>query len=237
MNSVPRVKEPASGMSLSLQEKINLKVSEIAAVADQIPSVVIIHNIEDLSVSYMSKKGTEILGVSLEELQNMGPTYHENFFRVEQAEEYVPKIMGLLERNQDDESICFYQQVRGLKEQEWHWYLTSVRILLRNEDGKPLLTICTATPVDDKHSITVKVARLAEENAFLRSNYHKFSLLTSREREVLALLAVGKSSAEIAREIYISVATAETHRRNIKRKLNAATSFELSQYARAFDLI
>jgi hypothetical protein len=48
---------------------------------------------------------------------------------------------------------------------------------------------------------------------------------------------LGKSTTEIATELFISATTAETHRRNIKQKLNAPTIFELSQYARAFDLI
>jgi DNA-binding CsgD family transcriptional regulator len=85
--------------------------------------------------------------------------------------------------------------------------------------------------------ITDKVARLREENSFLRKNYEKFIALTKREREILKCIALGKTTNEVSDELHISVATAETHRKNIKRKLDISSSFDLSMYARAFDLI
>ena len=55
--------------------------------------------------------------------------------------------------------------------------------------------------------------------------------LGSRERQVLALLAVGKRSTDIAGDLHISVATVEAHRRNIMRKLGLHTIAELTKYA------
>jgi DNA-binding NarL/FixJ family response regulator len=55
--------------------------------------------------------------------------------------------------------------------------------------------------------------------------------LTSREREIVQLLAEGKSSKEVASSLSISVKTAETHRANIMRKLQLHTVSELVRYA------
>lgn len=55
--------------------------------------------------------------------------------------------------------------------------------------------------------------------------------LTSRERTVLRLLAKGASNKHVARELDISVRTVETHRRNIKRKLDIDSSAGLVRYA------
>lgn len=55
--------------------------------------------------------------------------------------------------------------------------------------------------------------------------------LTSREREIVQLLAEGKSSKEVASFLCISVKTAETHRSNIMRKLGLHTVSELVRYA------
>ncbi len=55
--------------------------------------------------------------------------------------------------------------------------------------------------------------------------------LTSREREIVQLLAEGRSSKEVAVTLGISVKTAETHRANIMRKLELHTVSELVRYA------
>ena len=55
--------------------------------------------------------------------------------------------------------------------------------------------------------------------------------LSEREREVLRLLALGHTNQEIAKKLYISVRTAETHRAHIMQKLRLATRAELVRYA------
>jgi len=55
--------------------------------------------------------------------------------------------------------------------------------------------------------------------------------LSDREREVLRLLALGHTNQEIAKQLYISVRTAETHRAHIMQKLRLATRAELVRYA------
>jgi len=55
--------------------------------------------------------------------------------------------------------------------------------------------------------------------------------LTPREREIVQLLAEGKSSKEVAGALGISVKTAETHRANIMRKLEIHSVSELVLYA------
>jgi two-component system response regulator NreC len=55
--------------------------------------------------------------------------------------------------------------------------------------------------------------------------------LSEREREVLRLLALGHTNQEIARMLYISVRTAETHRAHIMQKLRLETRAELVRYA------
>jgi DNA-binding CsgD family transcriptional regulator len=55
--------------------------------------------------------------------------------------------------------------------------------------------------------------------------------LSAREREIVQLLAEGKSTKEVAVILGISVKTAETHRSNIMRKLEMHSVSELIRYA------
>ncbi|WP_327125399.1 response regulator transcription factor [Nitrincola sp. A-D6] len=57
------------------------------------------------------------------------------------------------------------------------------------------------------------------------------SKLTRREQAILSRVARGLSSKAISSELNISVRTVETHRQNIKSKLQLSTTAELTKYA------
>ena len=61
--------------------------------------------------------------------------------------------------------------------------------------------------------------------------------LSEREREVLRLLALGHTNQEIAKQLYISVRTAETHRAHIMQKLRLSSRAELVRHALAHGLL
>jgi DNA-binding NarL/FixJ family response regulator len=63
------------------------------------------------------------------------------------------------------------------------------------------------------------------------------SAISERERDVLHLLALGYTNQEIARKLFLSVRTVDTHRAHIMRKLELATRAELVLYALANGLI
>ena len=58
-----------------------------------------------------------------------------------------------------------------------------------------------------------------------------YDLLTEREREVLQLLAEGKSNKEVATILDLSTYTVETHRTNLMHKLNLHNTAEIVLYA------
>jgi DNA-binding NarL/FixJ family response regulator len=58
-----------------------------------------------------------------------------------------------------------------------------------------------------------------------------YELLTTREREILQLLAEGKSNKDVAAMLNLSIYTVETHRGNILEKLNLHSIPELILYA------
>ncbi len=58
-----------------------------------------------------------------------------------------------------------------------------------------------------------------------------YALLTDREREVLHLLAEGRSNKEVATVLDVGVSTVETHRANLMQKLNLHSTAEIVLYA------
>ncbi|WP_300463863.1 response regulator transcription factor [Desulfobacula sp.] len=64
-----------------------------------------------------------------------------------------------------------------------------------------------------------------------------YDALTAREQEVMALVANGMSSQNIADKLFISPKTVDNHRSNILKKLNISTVIELARYAARLGLI
>ena len=61
--------------------------------------------------------------------------------------------------------------------------------------------------------------------------------LSDREIEVLRLVALGHTNAEIAADLYVSVRTVETHRAHLQQKLNLKARADLVRYAREIGLL
>ncbi len=86
-----------------------------------------------------------------------------------------------------------------------------------------------------KSFFSPKVSRiLAEDYVRIlkqKGDVDTYDLLTSREQEILQLLAEGKANKEVATALNISPYTVETHRSHILQKLNLHTPAELVLYA------
>ena len=86
-----------------------------------------------------------------------------------------------------------------------------------------------------KSFFSPKVSRILAEDYVRvlkqKGDVDTYDLLTSREREILQLLAEGRSNKEVATALNISPYTVETHRSHILQKLNLHTPAELVLYA------
>jgi two-component system, NarL family, response regulator NreC len=93
-----------------------------------------------------------------------------------------------------------------------------------------------AVAAGDRYVHPVLGARLVAAEAEERRRVEE-DPLSDREREVLRLLALGHTNQEIAKQLYISVRTAETHRAHIMQKLRLSSRSELVRYALAQGLL
>jgi DNA-binding NarL/FixJ family response regulator len=104
--------------------------------------------------------------------------------------------------------------------------------LLKSDAGRDLVAAVEALQ-HHRTFFTTKVAQLVLDG-YLRpatDGDHSRSVLTPREREVIQLLAEGKTTKEVATMLNLSVKTAETHRTNLMRKLDLHSVVDLTLYA------
>jgi DNA-binding NarL/FixJ family response regulator len=77
----------------------------------------------------------------------------------------------------------------------------------------------------------VVFARYLQRDRFNTPDPEPHSRLTAREREIVQMLAEGKTNKEIAETLSISTRTAETHRSTVMRKLKLRTTADLVRFA------
>lgn len=221
----------------SNNQLIDKKIREIAAVEDDMPGVIIIWNADDFSLKYMSKRGRDFIGMTIDEIQKMGVNYHTSILNPEDSVEYTPKIFELLRRNNNEEIISLFQEVRPPQQINYSWFITGCKVLLRDYEGHPKLLIGMSIPIDSVLEMAQKAQRILSENNYFHENIHLFNSLTKREKELLKFFALSFTNEAISKELFISVETVATHRKNIKRKLGCKSNYDCTHFAQVFNLI
>ena len=108
--------------------------------------------------------------------------------------------------------------------------------LLKSDAGRDLVAAVEALQ-RQRTFFTTRVSQMVLDGYLDRAHRESDTgdvsddVLTSREREVIQLLAEGKTSKEVAVTLNLSVKTAETHRTNLMRKLNLHSVADLTRYA------
>jgi len=96
------------------------------------------------------------------------------------------------------------------------------------------LALAVRTVVGDRFYFSSSIADIVMDDYLSRlstDNDSFFPVLTAREREILQLLAEGRSVKQIALRLQVSPKTVETHRIKIMHKLNVHSLPELTKYA------
>lgn len=108
--------------------------------------------------------------------------------------------------------------------------------LLKSDAGRDLVAAVEALQ-RQRTFFTTRVSQMVLDGYLDRDNPESDpvddsgDVLTTREREVIQLLAEGKTSKEVAVTLNLSVKTAETHRTNLMRKLDLHSVADLTRYA------
>ncbi len=132
------------------------------------------------------------------------------------------------------------------KDGHWVWVLDRGKVMVRNSDGEPLRAAGTQLDISDNKRLNLEGSELLRRIESLMREVSRLpalvgrepsmasdssSRISSRQRQVLELVAIGCTSAQIAEKLKISPATVVTHRRDLMGKLNLHTVAELTRYA------
>lgn len=207
-------------------------------IGELVPGAIMVHDMQTLQTTYMNSWGCEALGHSMDEINTMGEDYYKKFFLPEETRWFIPGMLNYFQRKDHSSLYSFFHQVRTGPNLEFSWYYAVCKFLRKDKElTKSKELIMVANPVSGMGVMANKVNKLLDENVFVVKKYKFFVLLSKREKEVIRLLAEGKSSSDIADLLFISTHTVQTHRKNINNKLELSSFADLVRFAIAFELV
>lgn len=106
--------------------------------------------------------------------------------------------------------------------------------ILKNALDTELLSAVRATAAGQVYLYPTAAKHLVEDlfhRADRGESVQELEKLSEREQEILIFIAKGYSNKEISEELYISVKTVETHKKNIMEKLNLTKRHEIVEFA------
>ena len=225
------------GLAKSLK-KGDMKMPDFGEI---VPASVMLQDLEGLQpagCSYMNSWGLEHLGTSLSEINALGEAYYERYFVREESLAIFRGMNRYLMDGDFDQQYNFFQRVKLYGDHDYTWFFTVCKLVKLDEASGPTdKVVVLSSPVVGIDNVIARVTKTLDQDTYIRCHYRKFSQLTAREKEIIALLANGKSSADIADILFISEHTVSTHRRNIIRKTECKSFAELLRFAMAFDLV
>jgi len=220
-----------------LGNQVRKQCISVSEIGDYIPGSVMVQDLKSMTNLYMNKFGCDILHHSSEELASFGAEYFSRFFPEEEIIAHKRALMQIIEQDDRTRLHSFLQRVRPGLHAAYSWYFTTSRIVpsSSNPNGTNLLNI--AVPVNTLSMTGHRISNMIEHDEYIRKNFFRFNMLSSREKEVIRLIVEGKSSYEIAQLLFRSIHTINTHRKNIIHKLEVTSLAGLIKFAVAFNLV
>ncbi len=108
---------------------------------------------------------------------------------------------------------------------------------LEKDIGNDELLNALCRGADQPFYLSSTLAREQQERQLYRDHFAGKMKLTKREMDVIPLLAHGKTTHEIAAQLFLSPLTVDTHRKNIFRKLNITNVVDLVNFAHENKLV
>ena len=182
-----------------------------------------VNGLQAVEMARELRPGIVVLDIAMPQLNGI-----EAARRILQLDTPPPKVL-MLSAHADD---AYVEQVSALgvagylvKQTSAHLLVAAIREILK---GKIMYSTAIAKRMGDHQPETAgKPQRFSRAGRALKVEER----LTSREREVLQLVAEGNLNKEVAADLGISIKTVEKHRQNVMRKLGIHDTAGLTRYA------
>lgn len=219
-----------------------------------LPGIVCLIDLQSLQYVYISGNVKSILGYPPDDFYKGGiekalslcsPAHNDVMIK-----DVFPTMFEYFTRSTSSEDVydvkVAYTNQLSKKDGSYQWFLHQASIFHADENGKPLFMLKTVSDIDflkDDDTLSMTLYKKCSNGLFKTVSSRIFlgnkekTVLSERETEVLTLMGQGKSSREIADQLFISEHTVYNHRKNMLKKMEVKRTGELVKKAIATGVI
>jgi DNA-binding CsgD family transcriptional regulator len=204
-----------------------------------------ITNTVNQNFEYISKNFTACTGLPIDKMMTGGMNYFWSLFHPEDIKLWLKSLTDLMvftmtELNDKQRKRMSYTWNYRIKNNNDKYVniIQNTTPLQFDDTNKPIIGMAHYTVLDGnlKMDMCATAKYLNDKNEYEtlfyknQSTSNLLNIITHREKDIIRLLITNKTSEEIANNLHISKHTVNTHRKNILRKLNIDSTFELMTY-------
>lgn len=214
-------------------EKALLKEEDVKSVIEDISCGIVLSKPEAIEIEYTNKRHLELTGYSQEQIRAECPQFLNNIVHPESLKSIRKFLPDFYATQNSHQTMFFIQYTQLAGDPHFSPIITFTKAPCKKVD----LVIRMPLKLEKMGTMASKLDQIVEMDQFKLKHFKLFQKLTVREIEVLTLLANGHNNPQIAEDLCLSRQTIETHRKNLKRKLELHSFRDLMKYAFAFNLV
>ena len=204
-----------------------------------------ITNTVNQNFEYISKNFTACTGLSTEKMMDGGMDYFWSLFHPKDIKLWLKSLTNLMtftmtELNNEQRKRMSYTWNYRIKNSDDKYIniIQNTTPLQFDKEHKPIIGMAHYTVLDGNLEMDICACAkyLNDKNEYETLFYENVSssklldFISNRERDIIRLIITKNTSETIAHKLNISIHTVNTHRRNILKKINIDSTFELISY-------
>ena len=204
-------------------------------IMEKMPAIVYVNRYEkpgkacSLRNVWSSMYAQRFIGLTQAEIDEMGFAFFEKTMHPDDLS-IIKETIQLVNKNPEETVFTFIHRMKPINAKDYVWLYGHGVMLDFFDNGTPRSSLNISFEISAYMNTKNQFSEALKEIGRLQHELQCRSL-TKREREVLGCISKGLTDKQISQKLFISDATAKTHRNNILRKLNIKNSASLAAFA------
>ncbi|MBE7176006.1 MAG: PAS domain-containing protein [Mucilaginibacter polytrichastri] len=198
----------------------------------EVPAAIYISEV-NRNIVWCNHTFEQLSGYTLNEIRARGDTLHTDLVHPDDMRIRDEQIVHY--RNFFGMNFGGVYRIRHKLDRVYRSLVSWTKSFDTDEQGNPQTVLSIDMDINKLSPLHEKLTAAFKDGVRLR-NEGLAESLTQREKEILKLICNGKNNREISEKLFVSLYTIDTHRKNIRRKLHAHNSAELTKKAREIGL-